>query len=156
MDLDWLVYSTFTDSSTHDSLFQGYLGECLCEQCGLSVVGLEKETVRLTAAKRREHFDTHGGDDEDNGETCDPQETSCDNHTHLDSSLYENCEWSSHLSQVLPVDLKWPFHISLELNVNTAHQSAAKLSQLLLHLQSKLHSPISLCCNVQLVFACSS
>ena len=99
----------------------------------MCVVGVERETERLTAAKKREHFATQ--DDEDgesydhHGKSYDPQAASCD-----------MTEWGLYLNQVLPVDLKSPFHVSLQLNVDSTRHSTDKFSQLLLHLQGNSDS----------------
>ena len=104
------------------------------------MVGVERETDRLTAAKKREHFTMQGGDDED-GESCDSHTKSCD-------QLGRACdpqvtiEWSSYLHQILPVDVQSPFHVSLQLNVDNSQHSKDKFSQLLLHLQGDTHTQI--------------
>ena len=38
---------------TNISSPQGYLGQCLSRQCGVSVVGLERESVHVASASRR-------------------------------------------------------------------------------------------------------
>lgn len=104
----------------------------------MCVVGVERETDRLTAAKKREHFTMHGGDEEDgeshdpNTKSCDPQATSCD-----------LSEWSSYLYQILPVDVRSPFHVSLQLNVDDSQQSKDKFSQLLVHLQGDVYTSLT-------------
>ena len=119
----------------------------MCEQCGLCVVGVERETERLTAAKRREHLTTHD-DDNDEGESCvtrlmscdtkeishDSQALSCDIHYDVDSTVSLK-DWSSYVAKSLPLDLEHPFHVSVQLNVDTSHSATAKLSHLLTRLQ---------------------
>ena len=131
----------------------------MCKQCGVSVVGLERKTERVAAAKRREHIHTCNDCDGDE-ESCDLSAMSCDSQvlsccpkgpshdnctkltcSSLQCSSHVTTEWSLHLSQLLPVDLKWPFYVSTQLNVDTTHQSTAKLHQLLLRLRRKF-SPV--------------
>ena len=106
----------------------------MCEQCGLSVVGLERETDRLISAGKREHFEMQ---DE---QSCDLLEMSCDlQDSSCDSKASSQCDdWSSVLAHLLPVGLKHPFHVSAQLNVDTTPRCVARLSQLLLHLRGKL------------------
>ena len=105
------------------------------------MVGLERETERLTAAKKREHFTTQADENEEDRESCDPHPKLCDQQGRSQATLCDIVEWSSYLHQVLPVDLRSPFHVSLQLNVDSTQQSKDKFSQLLLHLQGDLSSP---------------
>ena len=102
----------------------------------MCVVGVERETERLTAAKKREHFATQADENEEDGESCDQQERSCDPQT----ISCDVADWSSYLHQVVPVDLRPPFHVSLQLNVNNSQQSKDKFSQLILYLQGDTHT----------------
>ena len=98
------------------------------------MVGVERETDRLAAAKKREHFAMQV--DEEDGESCDPHPKSCDPQvTSCDLS-----EWSSYLHRTLPVDLMSPFHVSLELNLDNTQQSKDKFYHLLHHLQGDSHT----------------
>ena len=100
---------------------------------------MERETERLTAAKRREHLTTHD-DDNDEGESCDPrlmscdtkemshdsQALSCDIHYDVDSTVSSGLkDWSSYVAKSLPLDLEHPFHVSVQLNVDTSHSATA-------------------------------
>ena len=127
----------------------------MCDQCGLSVVGLERETERVIAAKRREHIDTCDDEEESydlSAMSCDspsdPRGPSHDTHTEvacssLQCSSHLSTDWSLHLYHLLPLDLKRPFHVSTQLNIDATHRSTTKLCQLLLHLQRKF-PPFSL------------
>lgn len=137
----------------NNCLFQGYLGDCLCEQCGLSVVGLEREGERLTAAKHREHSNTTT--EESQPVSYDQQAMSCDSDcASCDSRDVSGArDWRTYLNQLLPSDLMLPFHVSIQLNVDNSRECLSKLSQLLSHLRSEFlirdssaHAPFT--CNV--------
>lgn len=80
---------------------QGYLGHCLSRQCGVSVIGLEREVTRVeTATQRRGMVASH------------------------DSHVTRG-------SRQIPCDFSTPQHVSMELSIDTTPSTSDRLCELL-------------------------
>lgn len=110
-------------------IFQGYLGQCLSEQCGLMVISVEREESRVATALERSKCNM-------------PKSSAADRHMDRCGDTMHRTEktlkgqWSyCELLKALPKGHLFPYHLTVELDISEDQQSWETVARLLDELQ---------------------